>query len=245
MQDVSRFPLYESLLASTDLLAETADFVKKVMSLDPDTIFFLDKSTRPIAYMLLQILRKLSHKMPAIRYINIGRETGKKPGAFKGDPNIVRKVYGRYINPKGRILIVDEHSCTGKTIELASQIISEAFPEARVEGTSVYSRLPPWYGELWYLGVRDPMFVDYEQMALEIFNKRTGNGYKTLEEIPEEMLPTFDKIYHGILGTMPYTKRFEPAQFYQYYNYNPEICNCTAARHNLREMCEIILQHYF
>jgi len=246
-----RFPLYRDLRwyeVPDDLLRQTAKFVEYVIELNPDVIFFLDKGAQPIAYMLSVALHRLSLKRPEIRFVNIGREANERKRKFRVTSyiNSIRKIYGKHIKTDGTLLVVDEYKETGFSLNLACYLIGQAFPEARIIPYAVYTFLPPWYGVLWYLGVRDWTEDDYKAYALEVFNKSVGEEYKTPDEIPEDLKPIFDEIYDEALS-IPYTRPFKPHTNY-YGNgtlgYNPAVHNINNARRELRLMAETMLNKY-
>jgi hypoxanthine phosphoribosyltransferase len=248
-----RFPLYKSLDGwrkrdnSEDLLRQTAEFANYVIELNPDVIFFLDKSARPIAHMLLVILRDLLIERPQIRFINIGREARDPTRKSRINPNSIRSVYSKHIKTDGKFLIVDDLVDRGLTLELARALIRQAFPRAQIITYPVYKFQTNWYGALWYLGVRDWTEDDYKERALEAFNKSVRGEYKNPDDIPDSLKPMFDKIYDETLA-IPYTRPFKPSATYDgqsTHNYNPATHNIITARRELRLMAETILDKYF
>ena len=237
---ISEFPLYDSVnddswLTVEQLMIETADFVETVLSIRPDVIFALDKSARPVAYMLMTIFHLLGHEIPPIRYINIGKGTTT---SFNGNEEIIRETY-RHFPRDGKILVIDEYSPTGETLQHATKKIKKAFPEAEVIGVTVYRRPPKWQGKPWYIGVRDPEPADYIRMTLYYLNKKHNTDYKDPRELPPQLYQDFVEIYNSLLGNIPCAMPFRQFESYKPYH-NPR-----AAREELRRMCEAIVSKYF
>jgi len=212
------------LLTHEELVEQTRAFMQKFQKQSksgelPDTIFFLDKKARPLAYMFRKLFPTYcpDAKTPAIRYINIGREQTHdyyddttKDRHFTGDPAIIASTYGKYIDTKGRIMIVDEYVDSGKTINNATSMISQAFPDAEISAQTAYTKRHKW----GVLGIEEYTIDDYMHKALELVNEEQGTDYKSPYELLYKsaenggtdknlLLATRDKIE----GTIPYTKR--------------------------------------
>lgn len=229
------FPIYcafkrtgqeNKFLTPGELISQTDAFMQRFGEMIkqhelPETIFFLDKSARPLAY----IFRKLfpvyypDTKMPEIRFINIGgsgsRLYDKDSRPFTGDPEIIRRIYGSHINMEGRIAIIDEYQHTGQASRHAMEVLRKAFPRAVVIIMIAYDKLPNWYQNEAYLGVEEYTKYDYEEMALRELNKELGTTYKDRIEIlndhtrPDSVTARFWEIYHSLEGTIPYVQRGE------------------------------------
>jgi len=227
------FPIYESwyrgnqeedFLTSEELVSGTDRFMRQYGKLlergeAPDNIFFLDKSARPLAYMFRKLFTEYypDTEIPQIRYINIGGSGDKKLSThlrpFNGDPDIVRKTYGRHLSQDRKILVVDEYSHTGEALQNATEVFSKAFPQAELSSAIAYDKLPNWYQNSNYLGVEEYSKYDYEQMALGRLNKEMDTRYKNKMEMindgtrSSEVSTRFWEIYNQLEGTIPYVKR--------------------------------------
>lgn len=218
-----KFLTPEELIIQTDKFMQRFGEMIKKQEIS-DTIFFLDKSARPVAYMFRKLfpIYYSGAKVPEIRFINIGGsgsklyDTDSRP--FTGDLEIIRQTYGKHINMKGRIAIVDEYSHTGQASKRATELLSKAFPTATVTTMVAYDKLPNWYQNMDYLGVEEYTKYDYEGMALEKLNQELGTKYKDRWEMtnditkPSTVSSRFWEIYQEMEGTIPYVKRGEHVQ---------------------------------
>lgn len=220
-----RLPLYESsyrrfsdiekkplLLPSSELVESTYRFIDSFAARIrdgnlPKTIFFLDRSARPVAYIFRKLFSVYYPKIssPAIRFINIG-QNGIAPisyeMSFNGPASIIKDIYGGHIDSRATILIIDEWSQTGVTIKKAEKLLSDAFPEATIQSQIAYKRLPCWYDSN-YLGVEEYGASDYVDMAEQKYRRQTG------KELDGEWWNNteFMKIRDELWGTVPYTKK--------------------------------------
>lgn len=152
----------------------------------PDTVFFLDKSARPAAYMIRKLFPAYCPhtRPPKIRFMNMGRTVSNpeydvidrdNDRPFSGDPETIKTVYGRGIKPNGNILVVDEIVDSGNTLARAKRALELAFPEARVEGLVLFSKMPRWFHHTDYIGVKERSVLDYKDLALELLRARTSD----------------------------------------------------------------------
>lgn len=96
-----------------------------------ETIFFLDKSARPIEWMLRDTWHSLFPKVevPPCKFINIGQEkTGQTPSNETIDE--LRKRYK--FNQTGRVLVVDESVMSGGSIINAVKTLHMVNPNAEI-----------------------------------------------------------------------------------------------------------------
>ena len=213
-----------NFLTPKELIVQTDKFMKRfgeIMQKQelPDTVFFLDKSARPVAYMFGKLfpIYYPGEKMPEIRFVNVGGsgsrlyDTDSRP--FTGNPEIIRQTYGGRIKTDGRIAIVDEYSHTGQASKHATEALNKAFPEAIVTTMVAYDKLPNWYQNKNYLGVEEYTKYDYERKALEKLNQELGTEYKDRWEMtndntkPNTVSSRFWEIYQEMKGTIPYVKK--------------------------------------
>ena len=238
----------DSFLSPGELITQTDKFMKRFVELPkdniPETIFFLDKSARPLAYMFRKLFPAYCPgvKMPEIRYINIGGsgshmyDTDARP--FDGNPDIIKKTYGGHINEQGKITIVDEYSHTGEALKKATVVMKGAFQQATITQMAAYDKLPNWYQNESYLGVEEYTDRDYRKIALQQVNQELKTNYDDLylfslgrnemlgtkanpgvdyEHIPPEIRTRYDQILQEIEGTIPYVKKGEHIQTHYEY----------------------------
>ncbi|MEI6510692.1 MAG: hypothetical protein WCO25_01465 [Candidatus Uhrbacteria bacterium] len=107
-------------------------------------LVFLDKSARPISWLVREVWKK-NHGMlnrPQIRFMNVGKPEGGRlaidaPRSVSPDAVAeLRRLFGSQFADKD-VMIVDDLSATGKTLETATRVFQEAFPSARVMTTFV------------------------------------------------------------------------------------------------------------
>lgn len=211
----------EKILTGNELVDQTADFMESFgeqieNSQTPDSIFFLLKSATPIALMFKKLWPTLypDAPMPAIRYVNVGRKDRSEivyhmspktyeiksdyigPTIKAPDVGVVRNQYSGNIDTSGRILIVDEWSESGGTVEAARALFSEAFPEAEVDTKIVYSKLPHWFEQPSYIGMEESDIWTSEDHALERINKQFGTNFVTDQDMMGDARSTmFRKLF--------------------------------------------------
>lgn len=241
MVNPEAYPFYNSLKKTTDperpsiefldverLKNETDSFMNRMVEkyntgIFPDTIFFMDRSARPIGQMFMDLLPSYLPEapMPEIRYVNMGgqRSKEKRPNSrpFDADPSIINEVYGSHINQSGNILLVDEFSYDNKreAIARAAEIFTKAFPNAKIKTDVVYSALPNWYNNPKYLGVDTYSIKDYQEMALSRFNIEMRlnlplevfiSPKEDYPGLPEFSRKKFNSYLEEVISTSPYTK---------------------------------------
>ena len=247
---ITQFPIYssfdrglqkEGFLTEEELIVQTNRFLQRFAETGnnqkiPDTIFFLDKSARPLAYMFRKLfpLYCPDSEIPEIRFINIGGSGSKlydaKARPFTGNPEAIKRIYGSHINQEGNIVIIDEYSHTGKALREATEVFSQAFPNIKLQTMVAYDKLPNWYQNEAYLGVEEYDEYDYKRMALKKLNEEFETNYgdvhkfelrnNTLwgsepepgvdyESVPEKERQRYKAILQEITGTISYVKRGE------------------------------------
>lgn len=168
-RNTSRFSLTEPLLYKKEdfsvlnvasdsevamLFDGTVNLLNECLDTRPETLFFLDKSARPAAYLFRETWRKIlpDVQLPQIRFINIGRE-----GHQSEDEATLQAVREKYSGVESdRILVVDEFSETGDTLKRAVSTIGKIFPEAdSVDGTTMFDELPFWFNDPVLIGVKE------------------------------------------------------------------------------------------
>lgn len=197
------FPLYDEqphkkkdmvYLEADQIISETARFMKNLNSHFndnslPDTIFFLDKSARPVAHLVRKLFNHFypNKPIPKIRFVDIGTEKAGQPVrqdiAMVGEEDAIRKTYGKNIDQNSSILVVDEYSNTGKSLSRAADAITRAFPNARVAKQVAYSETPKWYKNPDYLGIREISTDDIKGKAIYQVNSEFKTDYSSLEDL--------------------------------------------------------------
>lgn len=215
----------EQFLTPDELVAQTDQFMKQFEQLIlenrlPDTLFFLDKSARPVAYMFRKLFPAYypNVKIPNIRYINVGGSGShmyeKEARPFTGKPDVIKRWYGSHLDQNGTIMVVDEYTHTGEALNHAAAVLSQAFPSAVIEKMSVYSKLPNWYQNTTFLGVEEYSRYDFEQQAIERLNEELGTSYKTRMDVlgtssNRDHSALFWEFYHELEGSIPFVKTGE------------------------------------
>lgn len=247
-----RLPLYESsyrrfsdvekkplLMPLSELAEGTYNFIDSFATRIrdgnlPKTIFFLDKSARPVAYIFRKLFPVYCPEIPSpvIRFINIG-QSGIAPMSyempFNGPASVIKDIYGEHIDINATILIIDEWSQTGSTIKKAEELLSDAFPKATIRSQIAYKKLPSWYGSE-YLGVKEYVTSDYADMAEQEYVRQTG------KELGSGWWnnPEFIKIKNELWGTIPYAKRGERKHMNKF----------RTLRKELDILCEAVVKKY-
>jgi hypoxanthine phosphoribosyltransferase len=131
----------------------TVNLINLVVSEKKDTVFFLDKSARPLGFLFMKTWDELypEKQKPQIRFVDIGRDDNSK--FFNEDAaEKLRETYKNSVDGKN-VLVVDEYSLSGGTLANARRVFESNFPEGEFTYTSVLDNRPPWYGETKYIGV--------------------------------------------------------------------------------------------
>lgn len=211
----------EGEMSPAELVIQTHGFMERFSHMSeeknlPNTIFFLDKSARPVAYLFKKLFKHYcpNQEIPQIRYINIGKSGGTST-SFNSDPQIIADTYGKYINREGSILVVDEVSKTGKTLDTAKDFLSRAFPDASVSGMTAYTMDPEWYRDQSkeeLLGVEDVPLSRYREIALGLLNEELGTTYESIDELPadSEERRRYAALNESIVNSIPHAQGSHP-----------------------------------
>lgn len=135
----------------------------------PDTVIFLDKSARPLAWMMRELWDRLAlddegnvAKQPDIKFLNIDRNQWVNTLDPQGngildvdrvDDSDIRSLRSIFVSPRLKkdglteeidnspssldgktILVVDEVHSTGRTLQIAEDMLGRAFPSAKIAG---------------------------------------------------------------------------------------------------------------
>lgn len=253
--DQDRYPLYsqferrgqkDRFLTVDELETQTDKFIRSFSEGAekgelPETFFFLDKSARPLAFLVNQLWGSYypNNPMPKMRFVNIGGSGShiydRESKPFNSDPKILSETYGGNLKQDGKILIVDEYSHTGEALNTARSLFAKAFPDAKIQTTVAYSKLPNWYQNEDYLGIEEYSATDYERIALDKLNNELGTKYSDIwrfrtgrnedfngktedgvdyANITNEIRGRFDQILNSETGTIPYVKKGKHVQTY-------------------------------
>ena len=136
------------------------ELILKIREQNYQTLFFMDKSGRPFAWILKKAWSQLypKEKSPEIKFIN-------RPDNFRtvtdGDLEVFRSVFHNQV--KGKVCLVDELSLSGSTYDNAEALI-RSLPKQKdsvIDRFDVMQIFPSWYGE-WseeYTGVREKQLL--------------------------------------------------------------------------------------
>ena len=136
----------------------------------PDTVIFLDKSARPLAWLTKELWDQMAPEpgsdeippMPDFKFLNIDREQWVNivdeqgvghVDVSKVDPGIIRSLRSVFVTPQHKqegltervdsapteldgknVMVVDEVFSSGRTLNIATQLIRRAFPSASIGG---------------------------------------------------------------------------------------------------------------
>lgn len=154
-----------------------------------DALIFLDKSARPISWLFREIWRRehVDQKRPEIRFVNVGRSTETylnrtedsellSPGAI-GE---MRELFGGQFDGK-KVVVVDEVVSSGKTLEVAAQLVRDSFPAACVSSVSIASAEEVQYFP-WTMmpGATDVLELSENVVSHSIMEHRVRGIYEDL-----------------------------------------------------------------
>lgn len=203
-----------------DLAEGTISLINKNLDKDIDTIFFLDKSARPAAYLFRETWRRLlpDKKLPNVCFINIGRYQSRSrhqrqlfelPQLSDDTLNYLRKKFDGIEDDK--ILVADEFVNTGESLKRAVGVIGKVFPEASVEGTGIYKHQVQWRSgvqEVYNGGQddyftkpdRDPQYLDPAKDMRATLSKFASVIAENTERIPRGKIARLVKMWrrHGM-----------------------------------------------
>ncbi len=144
-------------------LYELAEAAVRIVNLavinETDTIFFLDKSARPLAFLFLSLWNNMypEFRPPHVRFIDIGTNTTWSDISEEAVAE-VRKRYGSLRGHK--CIVADEVLASGGTLVKAKSIMKKIYPHNHMIYTVAFcKKTPDWYRSKLYtgvLGVEDP-----------------------------------------------------------------------------------------
>ncbi len=155
-----------SFLHSQELAALGDGLIKLVNTVtveNIDTMFVMDKSARPIGYMLPILMRALGidHKLD-IRFLNLNYFKKRGLEDFFVTPTeqeLFRQTFGD-LNGK-RVCLADAYMDQGKELKRAKNIVTRTFPKVGIVVTAyVVDNFPSWEGNTDLLGIKDADPID-------------------------------------------------------------------------------------
>lgn len=133
--EIIRNPEFRQVLR--DRLESLKQFVEEH---HPNTLVFLDKSARPLSWLLRELWKQSPQQQahPEIRFVNIGTSSSffKSPNE-KEMPQHLEEIASRFRQTFGTtfsnqdLIIIDDVKSTGRSLRLAQQSFLTAFPDAR------------------------------------------------------------------------------------------------------------------
>ncbi|OQX51202.1 hypothetical protein B5M47_01445 [candidate division CPR3 bacterium 4484_211] len=140
-----------------------------------NTAVFLDKSARYAAHLVRVCWRELhlSRQMPVITFINVGGESrDEKLEENQALVSHLRKGLLRHMQG-ARVAVVDDFEFTGDSLRRATNLLTNAFPEAQsINPVYAFDDEPFWYGKTYE--VVDPYgedAIESERAHTKIFTR--------------------------------------------------------------------------
>jgi len=144
---------------------DIAYFIGAVSLMKPDVLIYLDKSARPISWVVNAVLKAKSpdKARPETKYFNFGRERTMLSGRAQllaeaqARAHFAKRNSGTYLDGK-KIWLVDELASTGETLAAAKELLTQAIGDGLtepIETTSVLRAEPVWYRHNWMTTVYD------------------------------------------------------------------------------------------
>lgn len=159
---------------------------------DVSTVFFLDKSARPISWLFSGVWRtlqkegRLDQKCPEVRFINVGW-SNRFPTIGKDKIKIPKD---------GNIMLVDETMVTGNTLLWGMTFLRDLFPDRRIIAHGMGPTTFSWYTKKARTGVtdRDKDFVFVRPaLTMESRNFRKKMEWDAIK-IADDISGNFKKI---------------------------------------------------
>lgn len=173
------------------ILDDTVKWLKMVDQEEPDMIYFLDKSARPLYWLLKRVYRKESDRFPQIRFLNIGEE---KTGEFESvleHSNFPKLSASKKFSP-AKVMVVDEKSHSGESLEKGAKIVQRLYGIEReqIVQCSVLSAFPSWIRQPEMAGVADPADTKRSPLSQPAEGKESSS--KLRREI-DQLAPALEK----------------------------------------------------
>lgn len=194
--------------------------VNTVMTDNIDTMFFMDKSARPIGIMLPILMQTLGivHKLD-LRFLNLKyfreRSLGNLGDFFvtPTEQGLFRQTFGD-LNGR-RICLTDAYMDQGKELKRARRIVTCTFPRVKSVVTAhVLDDFPSWEGQKERLGVADPVTA-LNPVDWHIASERTRPNVFLSNETPTDQFIQFNgelSQFAEVLGQNTEIRTVPPAE---------------------------------
>ena len=188
------------------IINDTAKWLEVMEREEPDMIYFLDKSARPLYWLLKRVYKRKDGSFPQIRFLNIGEE---KTGGFElvlENSDFPELSASKKFHP-AKVMVVDEKSHSGESLEKGARVVQRLYDieQEQIVKYSVLSAFPSWIRQSEMIGVTDPTDKEHnplsrpapskeasrklrrelDQLApsIEMFRKKTKQFRKVEEEV--------------------------------------------------------------
>jgi len=204
----------------------TQNLIDEIVATKPDVLFFIDRSARPLSYMLRDAWDESKYgALPKIKFLNIGREKGELLGWSEIPPSdeeaakkywdvldssdyvkkVIQDVRGDFKPTKdfigrrkmGSLMIVDDFSESGFSVNLAEQFLTRHFPTTKVFSHLFFDRADeaifhkdgwngvwlPWHTDKSYTLLSEEDVPNQVTAKVESDPKKRANGVALREEI--------------------------------------------------------------
>jgi len=163
----------------------------KVMEQEkPDMVYFLDKSARPLYWLLRQIYKRRGDNLPQIRFLNIGEEKTEE-FEFALDHSDFPELFASKKFSPSRVMVVDERSHSGKSLEKGARVIQRLYSiqPKQVIQYSVLSAFPSWIRNSKMIGVSDPADKRFNPLSQPA---QSREGSKKLRKGLYQLVPSIE-----------------------------------------------------
>lgn len=147
------------------LFDDTSKWLKVMEEEKPDMLYFLDKSARPLFWLLRDVYPNDS-KLPEVRFLNIGEEKEDGFELVIEHSSFPELQASKKFHPK-KVMIVDEKSHSGESLEKASRVVRKLYglEGDQITTYSVLSAYPRWIRKAEMIGVTDPPDTQFNLLS--------------------------------------------------------------------------------
>ncbi len=184
-----------------NLVSGTINLINRIISDSEkgkpiNTLVFLDKSAR-LAGHIFRIMwgalddeNKIPNevKKPKIKFINVGRSENHKHEADRA-LQLASEVFPQS-DMDGGVLVVDEIISSGGSVRRAAKSLDDIY-DITAESIANYHRLPKWYFDDEFKGIKDP---NLPKKIYTYFEKMDENFYSMLKEAASWDNATFTEL---------------------------------------------------
>lgn len=191
------------------IIDDTARWLEAVEREEPDMIYFLDKSARPLYWLLRQVYKRKDDNFPQIRFLNIGEEKAEEFEFALDHSDFPELSASKRFSPS-KVMVVDERSHSGRSLEKGARVVQRLYgiQPKQVVRYSVLSAFPSWIRNSKMIGVSDPADKRFNPLSqpaqskegskklrrelhrlapsIEIFRKEAGRFWKAEEEVGQK-----------------------------------------------------------